>query len=58
MVELFVHDLSVRAAVDTEDVYVINGKDWNGNPFKIFINEYEAKTLLWQLNFFVSDTSS
>lgn len=53
MTEIFSHDLSVRADEEAEGVLIISGKGWEGEPFKLYLKTDEARTLLWQLNFFV-----
>lgn len=55
MIEIFSHDLSVRGDDDAEGVYIISGKGWENEPFNLYINEDEAKNLLWQLNFFLDN---
>lgn len=55
MTEIFSHDVSVGVAEDTEDVFFIQGKDWEGNPFRLYLRKEEAETVLWQLNFVVSE---
>lgn len=52
MLEIFSHDLSVRGDDDAEGVLIISGKDWENEPFNLYVNEEGAKTLLWQLSFF------
>lgn len=51
--EIFSHDLSVRADDEAEGVYIISGKGWEGEPFKLYVREEEAKNLVWQLSFFM-----
>lgn len=53
MLEIFSHDLSLRVDDDTEDVLILSGKGWEGEPFQIYMHKEEAKTLLWQISFFV-----
>lgn len=58
MIEIFSHDLSVSGDDDTEGLYIISGKGWENEPFKLYVNEEEARTLLWQLSFFVDTPHS
>lgn len=53
MIEIFSHDVSVRADEDAEDVFVISGKGWENEPFLVYVTMDEARNLLWQLNFFL-----
>jgi hypothetical protein len=38
-----------------ESILLIRGKDWEGNPFILYANAAEAKSLFSQLNFYVWD---
>lgn len=53
-IEIFAHDVSIHPCEDAESVLVISGKGWEGEPFELYVNEEEAATLLWQLNFYIS----
>lgn len=53
MIEIFSHNLTVKPDEEAEDVLVISGKGWEGDPFALYIRRDEAKSLLWQLNFYV-----
>lgn len=53
MIEIFSHDLSVRGDDDTPGVFIISGKGWEEEPFNLYVDEEGAKTLIWQLSFFV-----
>jgi hypothetical protein len=55
LIEIFSHGLSVRGDDDEPNVLIISGKGWENEEFKVYINEEEAKTLQWQLNFFLSE---
>lgn len=55
MIEIFSHDVSVRVDEDTQNVFVISGKGWEDEPFELYVGIEEAKTILWQLSFFVED---
>lgn len=52
-IEIFSHDVSIRGDDEAEGVFIISGKGWEGEPFNLYIREDEAKSLLWQLSFFV-----
>lgn len=56
MIEVFAHGISVSQSTEedgTTELLIINGKGWEEESFRIWLNEEEAKTLLWQLNFYV-----
>lgn len=53
MIEIFSHNLSVRADEEAEGILIISGNGWEGEPFQLYVKTEEAKNLLWQLNFFV-----
>lgn len=55
MIEIFSHDVSVAPDPDAEDVLIIKGKGWEGEPFHLYLNETEAANLAWQLNFYVNN---
>lgn len=55
MIEIFSHDVSVRGDDETEDILIISGKGWEEEPFSIYIGLEDAKTLIWQLSFFVEN---
>jgi hypothetical protein len=55
MIEIFSHDLSVRGDDDAPGVYTISGKGWENEPFILYLNEEEAKNLIWQLIFFIDN---
>jgi hypothetical protein len=56
-IEIFSHDLSVRGDETAPGVYIISGKDWENKSFNLYINEEDARNILWQLSFFVDDPS-
>lgn len=56
MIEIFSHDVSVGVDTDTEDVFVIRGKGWENEPFILYLRKEEAETVLWQLNFVLSES--
>lgn len=51
--EIFSHDLSVSADDEAEGVFIISGKGWEGEPFKLYVRREEALNLVWQLGFFM-----
>lgn len=53
MIEIFSHDVSVAPDPEAQDVLVIKGKGWEGEPFLLYLNETEAANLLWQLNYYI-----
>lgn len=55
MIEIFSHDLSFDLDEDTEGVFIISGKGWEGEPFKVYLKEEEAKNLIWQMTYYVSN---
>lgn len=55
MIEIFSHDLSVRGDDDAPGVFIISGKDWENEPFNLYVREEEAKNLIWQLTFFLDN---
>lgn len=55
MIEIFSHDLSFTADEDSEGIFIINGKGWEGEPFKLYLKEEEARNLIWQMTYYVSN---
>lgn len=55
MIEIFSHDVTVAPDPEAEDVLIIKGKGWEGEPFHLYLNETEAANLAWQLNFYVNN---
>jgi hypothetical protein len=53
LIEIFSHDIFVTPDPEAQDVLIIKGKGWEGEPFHLYLNETEAANLLWQLNFYV-----
>lgn len=51
--EIFAHDLSLSECEDVNDVYILRGKDWEGQPFSVYINQIEARSILTQLTYYV-----
>ena len=37
MIEIFSHDVSVRADEEVDDILIISGKGWENEPFNIYI---------------------
>lgn len=54
-IEIFAHGVTVSQAPDADEVYLIQGKDWESQPFDLYLNEEEARSLLVQLGFQVYD---
>lgn len=40
---------------DTEGVFIISGKSWEGESFKMYLTEEEAKNLIWQMTYYISN---
>ena len=49
--EIFAHDISVTECDDAPGVFMVQGKDWESQPFDLYLREDEAKSLLVQLGF-------
>lgn len=52
--EIYAHGVVARIHEEPEletPLFVIEGKDWEGNPFSVFLREDEAKSLLTQLGY-------
>jgi hypothetical protein len=54
MIEIFSHDVSFNADEDAEGVFIISGKGWENEPFKLYVKEEEAKNLIWQMSYYMS----
>lgn len=54
MVEIFSYDLTFSADEEAEGVYIISGKNWEGEPFKLYLREDDANNLMWQIPFYIS----
>lgn len=52
--EIFAHALVAYPCEDEPEVTVVAGLDWEENPFKVFLNPEEAKSLLVQLGFHIA----
>lgn len=52
--EIFAHGLCAYPCEDEPEVTVIAGKDWEGQPFKVYLNPEEAQSLLVQLGFHIA----
>jgi len=52
-IEIFAHDLSVSVCEDegANGVLIIRGKDWESNPFELYVNDDEARSLSVQLGY-------
>lgn len=58
MIEIFSHDLSFQADEDAEDVFIICGKGWEGEPFKLYIREADVKDLIWQMSYYTINSET
>lgn len=54
--EIFASGLSVCPHEDVPEVTVIQGKDWEGNTFRVFLNPEETQSLLVQLGFYATSS--
>lgn len=55
MIEIFSHDTSFGFDEDTEDVFIISGKGWENEPFKLYLKREAAKDLMWQMSYYISN---
>lgn len=57
-VEIFGHDISVRESEDELDgtLFIVDGKDWEGQSFSLWLNEEEAKNLSVQLGYLLYES--
>lgn len=55
MIEIFSHGVSFSADEDTEGVFVITGKGWENEPFKLYLKAEDARNLIWQMTYYVSN---
>lgn len=53
MIEIFGHDIFFEPDPETEEVFIINGKGWEGEPFKLYLKKEHAEDLIWQMTFHV-----
>lgn len=61
MQEIYAHNLNVRLHEEPEldtPLYVVNGRDWEGIAFDIYLREDEAKALVVQLGFQIYERES
>ena len=60
MTEFFAHNVSVIPSNEeeqgTSELFILTGKDWDNNPFKLWLNENEAKVLSVQLGYLLYET--
>lgn len=52
--EIYAHNINVRRHTEEEldsPLYVVNGRDWEGVEFDLYLREDEAKSLLIQLGY-------
>ena len=55
MIEIFSHDISFSQDEDEENVYIISGKGWEGEPFKLYMKHDDARNLIWQMTYYISN---
>lgn len=55
MIEIYSHDISFSQDEEAEDVYVITGKGWEGEPFKLYMKYDDARDLIWQMTYYISN---
>lgn len=55
MIKIFSHDISFNVDKDTEGVFIISGKDWENEPFKLYLKEEAVRDLIWQMTYYVSN---
>lgn len=53
MIEIFSHAVTFGPDEDAEDVFVISGKGWENQPFKLYLKKEDAENLIWQMTFYV-----
>lgn len=53
-IEIFASGLCAYPCEDEPEVTVIQGKGWEGQPFKLYLNPEETAALLVQLGFLSS----
>lgn len=54
MTEIYAHNISVRRHIvdePTAPLFVVNGRDWEGAEFDLWLREDEARSLLVQLGY-------
>lgn len=49
--EIFAHGVFVTEDPEAEGIYIVQGKDWENQPFSLYLNSEEAAALLVQLGF-------
>ena len=54
MIEIFSHDASFGPDEEAEEVFVISGKTWDEEPFKLYLKRNDARNLIWQMSFYVN----
>ena len=53
--EIFAHNITVTECEDAPGVFMISGKDWESQPFDLYIREDEAKSVHFQLGYQIYD---
>lgn len=52
--EIFAHGVHVTECEDApNEVFVVHGKGWEGDPFSLYLNREEANALITQLGYYV-----
>lgn len=55
MIEIFSHDVSFGPDEDESEVFVISGRGWEGEPFKLFLTYEDCQNLIWQMTYYISN---
>lgn len=53
MQEIFSHDVSFDPDEETEDVFIVSGKGWENEPFKIYLKRSSCEDLIWQMTYYI-----
>lgn len=54
MIEIFSHDVTFSPDPDEpDDIFIISGKGWEGEPFKLYLRKSDAEDLIWQMTYYV-----
>lgn len=54
MIEIFSHNISFNEDGETNGVYFISGKDWENEPFNLYLRDEDAKNLIWQMSYYIN----
>jgi hypothetical protein len=55
MIEIFSHDVSFDQDEETEDIFIISGKGWENEPFKLYLKRDSAADLIWQMTYYINN---